>query len=230
MNEADRFLDRYRLERNKDGTCRTQDGARPSSAKPLSSSGGPLHVPRSEHLPPAQTSDAADAVANGTRWWILASVAGGLFGAIAAMLEEAQYGLPEPVAAVLVAPVAEEILKIAVPVMRLEHGNGKIRQAKELLFASAGSGLMFGLLENAVYTWVYYPGALSPGTLVWRWCGCTFLHGFWSVLAGTGAARAFASSRGNGTKPRFIAHVGWLVAAVILHALYNLFAMIVASA
>ena len=185
--------------------------------------------PRSEYVSPAQHPDATHAFATGEKWWVPAALAGGPFGVLAAVLEEAQYGIPEPLGAVLVAPVAEEILKIAIPVMLLEHASGKIHRAKELIFASAGAGLMFGLLENAMYTWVYYPGELSSGLLAWRWWGCTLLHGFWSALAGTGAARALVSAKRNGTKPRFTAHAGWLVAAVILHALYNFFSMMVLS-
>ncbi len=109
-----------------------------------------------------------------------------------------------------VAPISEEILKIAVPIMILEHKAKTIRNRSDLLHLAAGSGLVFAIAENLLYMIGY---SMSPGILAWRWLACTAMHVGASSLAGVGLMRAFDRASRTGEAPRFIWEWPWLLAA-----------------
>ena len=66
-------------------------------------------------------------------------------------LSEIGIRMPDLLAAVMVAPPVEEILKIAIPIMVLEHRAHWLSRGKDLVWFAIGSALVFSVVENLLY-------------------------------------------------------------------------------
>ena len=152
----------------------------------------------------------------------------GLFAILAAILRQLTIGLPDILAAVLVAPPVEEVLKVAIPIMVLEHRMQWICKGWVLLLFAMGSALVFGVAENLLYTFVYLSSP-SPELLLWRWAGCTTMHVVASGLSGVGLMRAYNRGRRDNLPPRFVWEWPWLVGAIAVHMAYNTLAVFIAE-
>lgn len=199
MIEAERYLQ----QRNNPAVPDIPTATFPASPPPL-----PIRTPPS---PQSQDSHAPK--------WLPVALASGLFGVVCALLSQSGYFVLGALSAILVAPISEEILKIAVPIMILEHKPRTLRQRSDLLQLAAGSGLVFAIAENLLYMLGY---SLSPAALAWRWLACTAMHVGASSLAGVGLMRAFDRSSRTGESPRYIWEWPWLLAAIAIHFAFNL--------
>ena len=127
--------------------------------------------------------------------------------------------------AVLFAPVIEEIGK-TLGVMTLLERRPWLLGGRASVFASCAlSGLFFATIENLLYLHLYIPDAAAE-TILWRWTVCTALHVVCCMVSAAGLAlewRDAARRRGLG---RFTVAAPWLVAAMVVHGLYNAFATI----
>ena len=162
------------------------------------------------------------------RWLVGMVLASGLFGFTCAFLREIGAVIPEALAAIFVAPPVEEILKIAIPIIILEHRQHWLGSGRELLWFAMGSALVFAIAENLMYGLVYLedPGA---GLLAWRWTACTAMHVAASGLAGVGLMRAYERGLRTGRNPRFVWEWPWLAGAIAVHMAYNTFAVFFAE-
>lgn len=153
------------------------------------------------------------------------SLASGLFGFGCAFLRELDVAIPLALVAIFLAPPLEEILKIALPIMVLEHRSRWLAQGRDLLWFAMGSALVFAVVENLMYSWIVLedPGA---GLLWWRWIVCTAMHVGATGLSGIGLMRAHACAAETGRPPRFIREWPWLAAAIGLHMTYNFYAVV----
>lgn len=149
----------------------------------------------------------------------------GLFAILAAVIRQLSIGLPDILAAVIVAPPVEEILKVAIPIMVLEHRTQWVGKGWDLLLFAMGSALVFGVVENLLYTLVYLSSP-SADVLLWRWVGCTTLHIVASGLSGVGLMRAYNRGQRDNQPPRFIWEWPWLAGAIAVHMAYNMFAVL----
>lgn len=156
--------------------------------------------------------------------WLPLILASGLFGVISALLSQSGFLVLGPLSTILVAPISEEILKIAVPIMILEHRTKSIGNRSDLLHLAAGSGLVFAIAENLLYMVGY---SLSPGALAWRWIACTGMHVGASSLAGIGLMRAYDQASRTSQSPRYITEWPWLLAAIAIHFAFNLLVTLV---
>ena len=152
----------------------------------------------------------------------------GVFAIATAILRQLSIGLPDILAAVVVAPPVEEILKVAIPIMVLEHRTQWIGKGWVLLLFAMGSALVFGAVENLLYTYVYLSSP-SAELLLWRWAGCTTMHVVASGLSGVGLMRAYNHGRRESLPPRFVWEWPWLVGAIAVHMAYNTFAVFFAE-
>lgn len=152
----------------------------------------------------------------------------GLFAILAAILRQLTIGLPDLLAALLVAPPVEEILKIAIPIMVLEHRTKWIKKGWALLFFAMGSALVFAVVENLLYTFIYLKDP-SAELLWWRWGACTAMHVVATGLSGVGLMRAFNRGQRDNQSPRFVWEWPWLAGAIALHMAYNTFAVFFAE-
>ena len=147
------------------------------------------------------------------------ALAAGPFAILCAGVREAA-SLKSILAIAVLGPIAEELGKIAAPLMTLEK--------KPWLFSSGGSitvlcslsGLVFASIENLLYFFVYLEDP-TPGIILWRLCACTALHISCSTLSGLGLARVWRRAARDRTPadPSFAA--SWVIAAIVLHGVYN---------
>ncbi|MBI3953232.1 MAG: PrsW family intramembrane metalloprotease [Chloroflexi bacterium] len=148
------------------------------------------------------------------------ALSGGVFGIAGAVMQEVR-GLPDPFVA---GPLIEEAVKPAglyLLLYRWPHLLGGRRYTAGL---AALGGLAFGLVEAAVYVTVYVPEP-SLGFVVYRFTLPLALHSLASFIYGQGIdGRLAAWVRGEGS----LKATGWrfFVAAVVLHGLYNVGAVI----
>jgi hypothetical protein len=151
--------------------------------------------------------------------WLPVILASGIFGVISALLSQSGFLVLGPLSIIFVAPVSEEILKLAVPIMILEHKTKSIHNRSDLLYLAAGSGLVFAIAENILYMVGH---SLSPGVLAWRWIACTGMHVGASSLGGVGLMRAYDHASRTAKPPCFISELNWLIAAIGIHFAFNL--------
>ena len=117
-------------------------------------------------------------------------------------------------------PVAEELAKIAAPLMMLEKRPWLFSSGASLAGLCALSGLVFATIENLVYFFVYIQDP-TPEIVLWRLFACTALHVACASLSGFGLARAWrraAAARGA-AEPSLA--TPWIVAAMAVHGAYN---------
>ena len=158
---------------------------------------------------------------------ILAGLAllSGLFAIVSAIIRQLTIGMPDILASVMVAPPVEEILKIAIPIMVLEHRAHWLSRGKDLVWFAIGSALVFSVVENLLYMLVYLENP-SAELLLWRWTACTTMHIAATGLSGVGLMRAYERGLRIGCKPRFVWEWPWLIGAIAVHMAYNAYAVL----
>lgn len=210
MNEAEKYL----AARNK----KTVEGVADKFSLGNNVASGDISQQRSEQgdSPSASLGDKG----------ILAGLAllSGLFAVVAAIIRQLTIGLPDLLAAVMVAPPVEEILKVAIPIIVLEHRAHWLSNGKDLLWFAVGSALVFSVVENLLYMFVYLENP-SVELLLWRWTACTAMHIAATGLSGVGLMRAYARGLQSKQKPRFAWEWRWLAGAIAVHMAYNAFAI-----
>ena len=127
------------------------------------------------------------------------------------------------------APVVEETSKIIVPAMVLEKRPWRFSSATELIVICAFSGLVFASIENLLYFFLYIPPErLTPGVILWRLSVCTLLHVSCASLSGFGLGHVWRAARENRSMVEVSCAAGYVAAAMVLHGLYNLGALVYA--
>ncbi len=154
--------------------------------------------------------------------WLLVlgiAVFGGVWAVIGAMLS----GSSSAIGVVVVGPVTEEIMKIALIVIVIETRPYLFSSRKQILFAAVGSALGFAIIENGIYLDALIDDP-SPQLIAWRWQVCTALHVGCTVIASLGAMRMWRLTVTELRQPRIGPAVPTI--AVAVHGLYNAFAVI----
>lgn len=130
-------------------------------------------------------------------------------------------------AVVVGAPLVEEISKAMGPLMVLEKRPWLFGSASSIVLIGIASGLVFASVENLLYFFVYLPSSsLTPGLVLWRLTVCTLLHVTVATLSCFGLSRAWRhAAQVKGTFEMSSA-VPWMVAAMIVHGLYNAAALV----
>jgi RsiW-degrading membrane proteinase PrsW (M82 family) len=151
----------------------------------------------------------------------LAAVSG-LWGILGALLGSGpSAGL---LAVVLFAPLVEEMAKISAPLMIVETRPYLFRSPLQILLCALASGLAFASIENFVYFNIYISNP-SPELVAWRWTVCVALHAGCSLIAGLGVARIWRDVWSRRAKPRLAMGLPCFFAAMVVHGLYNSFAV-----
>ena len=140
------------------------------------------------------------------------------FAAVCALLREPSAPTLLTIAG---APVAEELAKAAAALMVLEKKPWFFPGAATLVALCAFSGFVFAGIENALYLFVYIDDP-SPGIVLWRLVVCTSLHVVCAAVSGFGLARVWRCAARERAMPRLSLATPFLVAAILIHALYNL--------
>ncbi|MEM6507145.1 MAG: PrsW family glutamic-type intramembrane protease [Planctomycetota bacterium] len=122
-------------------------------------------------------------------------------------------------------PAVEEVMKIALVAVIIERAPYLFTSRAQILIAAIGAGLMFSIIENFLYLFVYIP---NPPTwlVVWRWTICVALHVGCTLVAGIGAAKVWHKQITQLRRVAVPIDMRYLVAAILIHGLYNGIVMI----
>lgn len=129
------------------------------------------------------------------------------------------------VAAVLFAPIIEEIMKVSVCAWVVETRPWLFKHGTQIIFCGLAAGFIFGVLENILYLTVYIPDPTIE-IIIWRWIVCTGLHMTCSCLAAIGLYKVWNQGVRTGIRPKLTDAAPWMLAAIILHGTYNLLAVL----
>jgi hypothetical protein len=158
---------------------------------------------------------------------ILLALIGGVLGIIGAFVQELRAGL-SPLILVVGAPIIEEVLKPAGVYIGLWRWPFVYRSQFWTAFLAALGGLVFGLVESLIYVTVYNPDG-SDAFVLYRFTVTIALHAVASFTFGWGInQRLLDWAAGRARLP--IASRNAFIAAILLHALYNLTAVILSLA
>jgi RsiW-degrading membrane proteinase PrsW (M82 family) len=127
-----------------------------------------------------------------------------------------------------IAPLIEEMLKITGVLYLAERKPWLIPHGLAIPLIAVASGLAFGVIENVIYLNIYIPDA-DPEIRRWRWTVCTSLHGGCSLIAGLGVLRMYRSIDRRTGPPMVSLASPYLIAATVLHGVYNLGAVFFSS-
>lgn len=144
----------------------------------------------------------------------------GVVGAIIAQMSAGELSFGGALAAIVVAPVTEEIAKVAAALWVVEKRPYLFVSPVQIMLCAAAGGLAFATIENVMYLYVYTP-APSAAFALWRWTVCTGLHLGCSSLAGVALVRIWRAAISERRRPELALGAPWFTAAMVCHGLYN---------
>lgn len=129
------------------------------------------------------------------------------------------------IAVVLIAPMTEEFMKIAIPLYIAEKRPFYFKSRLQVLLCIIAGGVVFAVIENLIYIYIYIPNP-SAQIILWRWTICTLMHASATFIAGLGIMRMWADSNKGMSRPQLSLAYPYIITAIILHSLYNIFAIV----
>ena len=157
---------------------------------------------------------------------ILAGIAGGFFAVPAIFLSGISlWSLFNLILLVFLGPFAEEALKQSGAIFQLEKMRGSIRYDWQFFLSGALGGLVFSVMENLIYRYVYLaskPPEELALIMAFRWTICTALHILCTVISSMGLRRVWRESLAKERPFRLSDAFPWFAAAATVHGLYNL--------
>lgn len=151
---------------------------------------------------------------------ILSAGPWGVLGALMSQSGATGIGFSGLLAAVILAPITEEITKVATALWAVEKRPYWFKSAWQIMLTAAAGGLAFAAIENLIYLNIYAPGK-GPEFAAWRWTVCTALHLTCSSVAGVGLVRIWRGSVRNLRRPELADGMPFFAAAMVMHGLYN---------
>jgi hypothetical protein len=118
------------------------------------------------------------------------------------------------------APAVEEVMKIALIAVIIERSPHLFTSRAQILVAAIGAGLMFAIIENLLYLFVYIPNP-DRWLVIWRWTVCVALHVGCTLVAGVGAAKVWHQQTTQMRRVAVPVDMRYLVAAILIHGGYN---------
>ncbi len=122
---------------------------------------------------------------------------------------------------VVVGPVAEEIMKVALAAIIVERRPYWFHSPAAIRLAVLASAMGFAVIENLLYLNVYIPNP-TPTLVAWRWVVCTALHLGCTSVASEGVVRAWSASRQQFRRPDMAVLAPRIGLAAAIHGGYNL--------
>jgi hypothetical protein len=129
------------------------------------------------------------------------------------------------IAITLVGPLTEEVMKTAAALWVVEKRPFLFTSRLQIMFCVMAAGLCFAVIENLLYLNVYISDP-SREIVIWRWTVCVALHVGCTTISGIGLARIWKTTTNDLTPPQLSLGAPFLIAAVIIHSSYNIFAVI----
>ncbi len=128
-------------------------------------------------------------------------------------------------AIVTIGPAVEEVMKIAGVLYLAERRPWLIPSWHWPIAIAAASGLVFAAIENVLYINVYFPNEGADFATL-RWTVGPALHITTSVIASIGVSRMWRETHVIGVPPSVSYARPFVIAAAVIHGLYNLAAVI----
>ncbi len=145
----------------------------------------------------------------------------GIFGALTASGGGGEVSLSGVLAVAVLAPVTEEITKVAGVLWAVEKRPYWFKSMAQVMLCALAGGLAFATIENLLYIYVYAPDG-GEAFREWRWSICTALHVNCSALAGFGLVRIWDKAIRTRTRPELALGMPFFALAMFAHGLYNL--------
>jgi RsiW-degrading membrane proteinase PrsW (M82 family) len=158
---------------------------------------------------------------------LLVVLAAGPWAVLGALMGTGQ-SLFQVVVMVVLAPVAEETMKIAAATYIIEKRPFLFVSPWQIALCGLAGGLVFAAIENLLYLEIYVSAA-SEQLAYWRWTVCVGLHMGCSLVASLGLVRVWRQVWQDGARPRLTTGFPCLLTAVIIHGAYNAFAVLMSA-
>ena len=186
-------------------------------------------VPESELTYSRWLVEQRGATSVGRSWIITLGIAllAGPWAVLGAFWGSGQTGF-SVLAIVVFAPVVEETTKIALALYVVEKYPYLFRGALQIALCAVAGGLAFATVENLLYQHVYLDDP-SPGLLAWRWTICTAMHTGCAFVSGLGLIRILRDTWKRRKPPRLSIAFPYFVISMVIHGLYNLFAILLSA-
>ncbi len=129
-----------------------------------------------------------------------------------------------PVHVVLIGPVAEELMKVAIPLWVVERRPYLFKSRFQIFACAIAGGLVFAAVENVMYLNVElfnWDNVLTR----WRWTVCVALHSLCCVVSALGLSRIWKTTIDEKTMPAIQSGVPYFITAMFIHGSYNAFAI-----
>ena len=124
---------------------------------------------------------------------------------------------------VLLAPVAAEVLKVAIASMVVERRSHLIRCESQLYVMTLGTAAVFAVAQNLVYLLLYFSSPPPPIELIaYRWLIAPLAHALPTAVATRGIVLLWRQAREEARMPRLSRAYPWLITAIVVHGLYNM--------
>ena len=152
-------------------------------------------------------------------WGVTLAVAlsSGIFAILGALLLQLDFS-NHVLLTVVAAPITEEIMKIALVVWVCEKRPWLFRSPTQILICGLASALVFAAIENVLYLSL---GDATSSLVAWRWTVCVLLHATCTLIATIGVVKIWTEFQRQQRMPQLAHAAPWIVAAMILHGLYN---------
>lgn len=161
-----------------------------------------------------------------TKSWLITlgvALVAGPFAVLGTLFSSPEQGIASAamlIVVAVIAPVTEEVMKIAAALWVVEKRPFWFKSIGQILFCALAGGILFGVIENLLYLYVYIPDA-GPALARWRWTVCVGLHMNCSFVAGIGLARIWYNAIREQHRPILGLGLPWFFTAMVGHGLYN---------
>lgn len=156
------------------------------------------------------------------RTWLVTALCALAAGPLAVLgtIVQSSAGWSTLLAVVVIGPVTEEVMKIALPLWIAERKPYLFRSRMQIAVCALSSGLAFAAIENVLYLHVYIPDPSSE-IAAWRWSVCVALHMGCALVASLGVMRAWSRAEHADARRRLAVATPLLITAMIIHGAYN---------
>ncbi len=154
----------------------------------------------------------------------LAALAAGPWALIGALTGGGQSAFQFTMIAIF-GPVIEEIMKVAVALWIVEKRPFYFQSREQILVCVLAAAFVFAAVENMLYLTVYVRDP-SAQLVTWRWTICVALHMGCSLVAGLGLVQIWQATIDKHTKPVLADGAPYMVTAMVIHGIYNTFAVL----
>ena len=160
---------------------------------------------------------------------LIYALGGGVFASLGTFVEELSFGGGFLLGVVLIGPLIEEVLKPIGIIILLEKDPAGFHSKTHILWLCALSALVFSLLENILYIYIYldkvireYPSFFRE-VFYYRYTVCVLLHISTTLILGLGLVKEFERIKENAEKFMLENVTLYIGLAVGIHGIYNLF-------